>query len=152
VSAKCSRVEDHLAYSSQVSTAPVRPRILVVDDDVFILRVLRTMLEVDHDVETAPDGHAALVRLRAGEPFDLVLCDLMMPRVTGMEVYAAVAAELPALCARFLVITGGSADPRATAFLARREVPVLYKPFTTEELLGAVAARLSVVEPTQRGP
>jgi CheY-like chemotaxis protein len=125
-----------------VSASRRKPRILVVDDDAFVLRVLRAVLEEAHDVYVAEDGQVALARLRAGEVFDLVLCDLMMPRVTGMEVYAAVAAELPALRDRFLVITGGSSDVRAAAFLAKREVPVLLKPFSTDELLRFVATRL----------
>lgn len=123
---------------------------LVVDDDAFILRIVRSMLEGTHEVVTAADGQAALARLRGGETFDVVVCDLMMPRVTGMEVWDVVNAELPALRDRFLVITGGSADPQIAQFVRRREVPILFKPFTPEELLAAVAARLPAREATPR--
>jgi len=122
---------------------PPRARILVIDDEPNLARTLAILLN-DHTVEVAIGGAAGLTRLERDTELDLVLCDLMMPEITGMDVYAEVCARWPALAPRFVFMTGGAFTPRARAFLATCERPHLEKPFRAEsvrELLRAEALR-----------
>ncbi len=64
-----------------------RGRILIVDDEPLVANVIRRVLAKEHDVVTAIVAREALAMCAAGEKFDLILCDLMMPVMTGMELY-----------------------------------------------------------------
>ena len=110
---------------------PPRARILVVDDEPNLAKTLAILLD-DHVVEVALGGEAALARLETDREFDLVLCDLMMPIVTGMDVYATAKARWPLLSERFAFMTGGAFTPRARAFLDECRRPRLDKPFRAE--------------------
>jgi CheY-like chemotaxis protein len=108
--------------------------VLVVDDEPAIGRTIAAMLGSAHAVSTAMSGDEALARLRDGEQFDLVLCDLMMPGTSGMEVYEVMAQERPDVAARFVFITGGAVTERAEEFCARMVGRTLEKPFSAKEL------------------
>ncbi len=103
-------------------------RILVIDDEALVRNAVRRVLAPRHEVvlETAP---GALARIDAGERFDAVLCDLMMPVVSGMEVHAAIQARAPHLAGRIAFLTGGAFTPAARAFLETSGVRHLDKPF-----------------------
>jgi CheY-like chemotaxis protein len=106
---------------------PARMRVLVVDDEPLVSKALARLLS-PHDVVTASDGRDALARVRAGERFDAVVCDLMMPELSGMDLHAAVEALDPELAGRFIFITGGAFTESARDFLARARNPRLEKP------------------------
>jgi signal transduction histidine kinase/CheY-like chemotaxis protein len=109
-------------------------RLLVVDDDVLVARTLARQLS-GHHVEVVSSGQAALERLSAGKSnFDLVLCDLMMPDMTGMEVYEAVEERCPALAERFVFISGGGVTERSRKFLEAHADRVLPKPIDNRQL------------------
>ncbi|WP_373047056.1 ATP-binding protein [Vulgatibacter sp.] len=118
-------------------------RILVIDDEPLICNAVQRSLGSRHEVHVARDGREALERLRAGEPFDLLLCDLMMPEVTGMEIHEELARSHPALLARTAFLTGGAFTERARAFLDETTVPVLHKPFSASALREFVEERLT---------
>ena len=83
----------------------------------------------------AGSGEEALEQLAgAAQDVDVVLCDLMMPGLSGMAVYEQVAASAPALAARFVFMTGGAFTPGAEAFLEQVPCPVLYKPTPLDAL------------------
>jgi signal transduction histidine kinase/ActR/RegA family two-component response regulator len=122
----------------EVPSAPIRTlqnrRLLVVDDDVLVARTLARQLS-GHHVEVVSSGQAALDRLAGGKSsFDLVLCDLMMPDMTGMEVYAAVEERCPALAERFVFISGGGVTERSRKFLEAHADRVLPKPIDNRQL------------------
>jgi two-component system cell cycle sensor histidine kinase/response regulator CckA len=109
-------------------------RLLVVDDDVLVARTLARQLS-GHHVEVVSSGQAALERLSTGKSnFDLVLCDLMMPDMTGMEVYEAVEERCPALAERFVFISGGGVTERSRKFLEAHADRVLPKPIDNRQL------------------
>ncbi|HKO91508.1 MAG TPA: response regulator, partial [Polyangiaceae bacterium] len=121
-----------------VSSASIRSlknrRLLVVDDDVLVARTLARQLS-GHHVEVVSSGQAALDRLAADTTdFDLVLCDLMMPDMTGMEVYEAVEEKCPALAERFVFISGGGVTERSRKFLEAHADRVLPKPIDNRQL------------------
>lgn len=117
-------------------------RVLVIDDEPDITEVVSRMLS-QHTVETIHSGQAAIDRLLLGEPdIEVVLCDLQMPHITGMDIYEAVHAERPALAERFVFITGGAFTPRASQFMDRFAHRTLKKPFDLLDLQDTVALRL----------
>jgi signal transduction histidine kinase/ActR/RegA family two-component response regulator len=125
--------EQDPVMSSSIRTFKNR-RLLVVDDDVLVARTLARQLS-GHHVEVVSSGQAALDRLSAGRTdFDLVLCDLMMPDMTGMEVYEAVEETCPELAERFVFISGGGVTERSRKFLEEHADRVLPKPIDNRQL------------------
>ncbi len=116
------------------SRIPARARVLIVDDEVSLTSSLRMLLDHDHDVTTVTAGEAACGLLLHGPSFDLVLCDIMMPGVSGMDLHARVAASRPELLGRIVFMTGGACTPDAAAFLAAIPNRVLQKPFGLSEI------------------
>jgi CheY-like chemotaxis protein len=118
-----------------------RVRVLIVDDDEQIRLTLRLIMEEgDFATLEAASGEAALALLRASAERLVVLLDVMMPRVDGLDVLRAVEAEEELRRHVYLMVTaGGKTLPLADALrLQRLEVPVVYKPFDIDALLRQV--------------
>lgn len=111
-------------------------RILLVDDDPGVLSSVTRVL-LPHQVTTSSDPDHAIELAIAGD-FQLVLCDMMMPRKTGIEVFDAVTAVRPEMAARFVFMSGGSIEPEAAAALERAPARI-DKPFGAAELRRLVA-------------
>ena len=107
-----------------------RGRILVIDDEPELVEVIRRTLEDDHEVVTLVEASEALTVLREARGFDVVLCDLMMPGLTGMDLHELVRELDPALAERFVFLTGGAFTARAMKFLDSVSNACLVKPFT----------------------
>jgi CheY-like chemotaxis protein len=116
-----------VARAPQPTSLP-RRRVLVIDDEELIGRSVRRVLEGECDTEVEPSPARALERLRAGERFDLVLCDIMMPRFSGVDFYERVREAVPAALGRIAFITGGAFAPRERQFLESSGVAWLEKP------------------------
>ena len=119
-----------------------RARVLVVDDEPLIVRALELQLGTSHDVETTTSARDALARIREGKRYDVILCDLMMPDVTGMDLYDALEAHGGGLADCMVFMTGGVFTPRAEAFLSRIRNVTLEKPFDMTKLEAAIADRV----------
>jgi signal transduction histidine kinase/ActR/RegA family two-component response regulator len=117
----------------------VVPRLLVVDDDPLVGRSIVRSLGRTYRVELAGAAREALARIEAGERYDAILSDLMMPEMTGMELHARLAAIAPAQAARMIFITGGAFTPAAEAFLYAMPHQALEKPFDLSLVRAAVA-------------
>lgn len=134
---------------TRMEAGPRRPgpglRILVVDDEVGIRRALHRMLGRDHRVETARDGRDARERLASGEHFHVILCDLMMPRMSGVQLYVELAAEAPEDARRIVFMTGGALPEPARQLLEGCGNPVLHKPMTRDDLEAAFHSVLESV-------
>lgn len=109
-----------------------RAKVLVIDDEPGIRRALVRAL-AEHEVDVADDGRSGLALALAGT-YDIVFCDLMMPEVTGMEVFERVRVQAPALADRFVFITGGAFTKRARTFLEAVGNPRIKKPFDLVEI------------------
>jgi PAS domain S-box-containing protein len=127
-----------------------RGRILIVDDEPMVSQAIRRALQREHEVLTLTSACEAHSRLTAGEQFDLILCDLMMPEMSGMDLHAALERVSPGQAARMVFLTGGAFTPRAREFLGHLKNPMVEKPFVPKELQALVRSLLSTVE--QLGP
>ena len=132
--------------------APRRGRVLVVDDEPFVLSTIKMILDREHEVVAAASGSEALRLLEADSRFDLILCDLMMQRGSGMELHTELVRRGSALAARIAFMTGGAYTPEARRLLARVSNPCIDKPFGPVELTtivdqvlrgGAMSARVA---------
>jgi PAS domain S-box-containing protein len=106
-----------------------RGRILVVDDEQLVLQGVRRMLFKEHDVVTVQAAAEALALCKGGEKFDVILCDLMMPDMTGMDFHRELARVAPDLVDRVIFMTGGAFTARAQQFLSETPKEHIEKPF-----------------------
>jgi PAS domain S-box-containing protein len=125
-----------------VPRPPMRGRVLIIDDEKDLTDVTADGLHGLHDVRATQDAREALEWIAAGEQFDLILCDMMMPLMTGMEFYTRLAAVAPQQADRIVFMTGGAFTPRAREFLARLPNLRLEKPFDLGHILAMVSAHL----------
>jgi CheY-like chemotaxis protein len=116
-----------------------RSRVLVVDDDPLVGEALARTLESDADVETSTDAGAVLSRLAAGERWEVILTDLLMPGVSGMDLYAGLLRVAPDAAASLVFMTGGAYTPRARAFVEGVHALVLEKPLEIAKLRSLIA-------------
>ncbi len=103
--------------------------------------VLSRMLR-GYDVVTLVDPRDALARLVQGERYDVILCDVMMPELTGAALFTRLEALAPEQAKRVIFVTGGASTPETKAFLAGVGQPVLMKPFAPAALLELIEQRL----------
>jgi CheY-like chemotaxis protein len=115
-----------------------RRRVLVVDDEAFVVEALIAVLSDDFDVEGTTDAPEALRRLCSGDRFDLVLCDVTMHPLGGLDLRDRLHAADPAAAARIVFMTGGVADPAARRRLAAMPNVCVTKPGTGDELVELV--------------
>jgi PAS domain S-box-containing protein len=114
-----------------------RRRVLIVDDDPLVGRAVAAMLAERFDVEVCTSARAALIRAPTGR-FAALLCDLMMPDMTGMELHRALHAISPDLAARIIFLTGGAFTPASRAFVATTANAWLEKPFDIERVIALI--------------
>jgi len=137
----------------KVETQPGKPKpyvhsvelkaLLVVDDDQQLASALQWILADENFlVDVAFDGEEALLKVKTHK-YDAVICDLKMPRLRGDEFYLKVSEMRPALADRFIFITGFATDPKIAAFLTKRDVKYLVKPFVIRGLIDCVKEMLS---------
>ena len=123
--------------------ASPRARILVIDDDENVGRVLVRMLKDEHEVVFSSSARQAIVQLERGAVFDVILCDLMMPDMTGMDFYEWIEVHQASLAKRVLFTTGGAATTRARAFGERLTGRVVPTPFDRGQLLKTISELLA---------
>ncbi len=128
------------------TTPPHRARILVVDDEPHICRALNRLLSREgHEVATTTDPKAALALL-AERHYDLLLLDLKMPAMNGIELYHQAEKADPGLHERVICITGDVISPQNREFLRQNRLPFVTKPFGVKELLDQVRTALEKKE------
>lgn len=132
----------------EFSRLPPGHDVLVIDDEPEIIEFVARCLEDQHLV-TCSRAADALARLE-GQSFDLILCDLVMPGMTGMDLHDEVRRRWPQLRSKTVFMTGGGYTERARGFIESFEGEVLVKPFTREQLRTAAIAAISGQSPTSR--
>ena len=158
------------SLTSVAKQSPKKPeagtrRILLLDDDVELVNSLKQLIESHTFLVTAESSSAlsaagfplktsrnlAVTTVGSGVEglneimkcdFDVIICDMMMPRMAGDMFYLAVAKTKPHLCDRFLFITGHSADLKINAFLKKTGRQVLIKPVLIDKLAAVISFML----------
>ncbi len=115
-----------------------RGTILVVDDEALVTSAVCRVLCGQHDVEATTVCADALSKIASGRRYDLILCDLLMPEMSGMELHEKIARIDPAQAARIVFMSGGTFTADARDFLERMPNPHLDKPFGTDQLRARV--------------
>ena len=104
--------------SGRFAAAPAtRRRVLVVDEDRLVAEAIAKSLSDEHDAEVTTNASDVIARIRRGDEYDVILCDLMMPNVTGMDLYREVLRVAPHMAARIVFMSGGVYTARARAFV-----------------------------------
>ncbi len=125
----------HAAVVSQPPRGhPRKLRVLIVEDEPALALVLQRALGDGYDAIVAPGGREALGVLTRNPSFDVVLCDVMMPGMSGVELYEEMTTCDPAVADRFVFMTGGTQTARIRDLLAAAQRPWLEKPFDAREL------------------
>jgi PAS domain S-box-containing protein len=124
--------------------SPAAPRsttrrsVLVVDDEQAIVSLLSQALASTANVTGVTDPSRALDLIRSGTTFDAIVCDVMMPGLTGIDLHERATAERPELAERFVFICGGTYTARARDHLERVANPRIQKPFRLDQVLEAI--------------
>jgi CheY-like chemotaxis protein len=130
------------AAAPRLGAAVRRGRVLVIDDEPVIATAVQRSLSREHDVVFSTSAQDALGRLRAGEQYDVILCDLMMPEMTGMDLHAELLRSLPEIARRIIFVTGGAFTARAREFLETVPNLRIEKPFNVQQLRALVNERV----------
>jgi two-component system cell cycle sensor histidine kinase/response regulator CckA len=128
-----------------VPTSQRRGRVLIIDDEPRIADAVKCMLASDHDATVATSGGEAislLMRDPSDEAFDLILCDLHMPEMTGMDLHQELLQSRPGLANRMVFMTGGTFTAKSRDFVSRVSNPVVDKPIDITALRALVASRV----------
>ncbi len=129
--------------SSQTPVTRKKGRLLLVDDEAALGRSLTMLLAPETQVVAVTRADDALARLTAGERFDAILCDLMMPEISGIDLYERIRDAAPDYSGRIIFMTGGAFTPKAREFLAKVDRPHLEKPFSEAQLREALERLLA---------
>lgn len=116
---------------------------MVIDDDLGMASALEQMLTPDHTVQVFTSARPALALLQAGASVDLVLCDVVMPDMSGIEFYTALQKSHPEVAKRVVFVTGGTLNARARTFLDSVDNARLYKPFDATTMQALVNRALA---------
>jgi two-component system cell cycle sensor histidine kinase/response regulator CckA len=122
-----------------LATERLRARVLVIDDEPAILRAFRRVL-YGHEVVVASSGLDAMHKLADGAPYDAIFCDVMMPEMSGVEVYQRIAERYAGEEHKVVFMTGGAFAEPAAQFIEAVSNPKLKKPFTGASVRALVAA------------
>lgn len=120
--------------------AVTTPKIVLIEDEPMIVRAIVRMLHESFDVMVHDSGRSALESFTGGTACDVVLCDMHLPDMTGVEIFGTLGTIRPDLAGKVIFLTGSSADAETQRFLDEHRQNVLFKPFSKEELLSKIAA------------
>lgn len=127
-----------------------RARVLVVDDEASIVTLVAAILSETYELEVARTGLEAQELLAKDPRFDLILCDVMMPLHSGLQLHAWLEREIPELAARVSFMSGGDVGAGGRELAERAPDRFLAKPFTRDQLEHQVAKTLAKLRASRR--
>jgi len=133
-----SRIVIRRSSISVTDEVDTNSRILIVDDEPQIRRAMQRLLGKERTISLCANGAEALKRIVAGERFDVILCDILMPEMTGIELFDELKLHYPEQACRMVFISGGATSESVRAFLVKHRARVLAKPFQPAEFESAV--------------
>jgi signal transduction histidine kinase len=146
VSLPAGMLEEVKKASYPAAEQTKRARILVIDDEPALCQIVKRLLSSENDVVTSSDAKHALTILGSDSRFDVILCDLMMPEMTGMEFHEQLRLTSVELASRTVFLTGGAFTSNAARFLDGVPNRRLEKPFDPATLRGTIAKLVNSFE------
>ena len=119
-----------------------RGRLLIVDDERMLTSLLERTLKDEHDIVVVGSARDALEFVRAGQRFDVILCDVMMPAMTGMDLYDELTRVAKDMAENMIFMSGGAFTARARAFLDSVPNLKIEKPFEAATLKAIINRRV----------
>jgi CheY-like chemotaxis protein len=113
--------------------------ILLVDDDEALADTLKQLLESRNFIVTTSHNGVDALREVLAFDFDVIICDMLMPKMAGDMFYLAVQKAKPQMAHRFLFVTAHADNPKVDAFLKSIDGIVVFKPVLTEELVRMIS-------------
>lgn len=135
---------ESLSKNAEPENASIKPvvtdkkRVLIIDDDGFLLEALTAVISTKYITTSKLEATEALDLIIAGNEFDVIICDLMMPNMDGIEFYNRLKMVKSHLCENVMFLTGGSFTDRADEFLSQPGIKFSQKPIRSRELLGII--------------
>jgi hypothetical protein len=136
--------------TGQWDERPQQSRVLIVDDEPMIGRLVGRLLRTRYAVEAVTSAGEALARIRDGERYDLILCDLLMPAMTGKELYDELSQSAPDAARRMVFLSGGACHDWMFDFLNSVKNPQIDKPFAPATFPDRIADLLDAVGVIER--
>jgi CheY-like chemotaxis protein len=124
------RADDAQARGGSEAQTVRRARVLVIDDEPQMGTAIARILAPLHEVTTVHSARDASARLLGGESFDVILCDVMMPQMSGVDLYRELVESAPDVAGRIVFMTGGPYSLQGVAFLESVPNVQLEKPFS----------------------
>jgi two-component system OmpR family response regulator len=121
--------------AAKATASGERPKVLFVDDDWKMLSSYRTMVAGFVDAEFVSSSDDAFSRLLSEKPPQVVVCDVVMPGLSGADIYRRAVLLDRAWATRFVFVTGAASTPSVAEFLNTLDVRVFHKPVATDRLL-----------------
>lgn len=134
----------------EVEPSSRRAHVLVVDDEAAVAGIVKAVLATDHEVTAVTDAREALQLVASGNRYDVILCDLMMPFMSGMDLHAELSLADSGLAECMVFVTGGAFTPATRAFLEKVRNARIEKPFDFASLRRLVNDHLRR-EPERQG-
>jgi CheY-like chemotaxis protein len=106
-----------------------RGRVLLIDDEAFIIAALRRLLGAEHDVTAVMSAPEAIALVEGGHRFHVILCDLRMPGMSGIDFYEQLGKLAPDMISRIVFCTGATFSTDTRQFFDRVPNRLLEKPF-----------------------
>jgi CheY-like chemotaxis protein len=131
------------AVSNSLAPLAPRGRVLVIDDDQTMGNAIQLVLGEDHEVDVLTSARSALDSLRAGASYDAIVCDVMMPEMSGVDFHSELMSTQPELAARIIFLSGGAFTSHTQESLDRLPNPCLDKPFDCDSLRALVSRQMS---------
>jgi CheY-like chemotaxis protein len=125
---------DSMAPTPPAKGGRQRARVLVVDDEPRHGSAIARILDPAHEVTAVYTARDAILRLERGERYDVILCDVLMPQMSGYDLYRSLERIAPEVVGRIIFMTGGPFSTRGAGFLDSVPNARLEKPFSPEAL------------------
>lgn len=119
----------------------MKPKILICDDEEGIREALKLILEENYDLSFCSDGGKCLSTLKDGPKFNVVLLDIKMPKINGLEILKQIKSVNPQI--KVIMVTGYRSVETAEEAVKAGANDYVLKPFTSKDVLGSVTRVLS---------
>jgi two-component system NtrC family sensor kinase len=126
---------------------PAPARILIVEDEKALAELLQRALADDGHSATVAQGASRAWKLLSSQDFDLIVCDVRMPGMSGVDFHEKLIRERPGLAGRVLLVTGDVQSPEARRLLKRGSAPIAVRPLSLAEVKRRIYALLWETRP-----